>query len=305
MSGIWRTALTVPAAAVPAFSQAIEELADTLSTFEIAENGPWQIEMLCEAPPDRAAVVARLALAAASLGLPTPQPVIEPVAKQDWVAINQASFRPRAIGRFVVRPGHDRAGPPRGRHTILLDAGVAFGTGEHATTQGCLQAMDALARCGLRPRRILDLGCGSGILAVGAAMLWPGRRAPVRALDIDIDAVRMTRENARRNCVSVRAARSHGGSEGMGGPYGLIVANILARPLIALAGGVAQALAPGGFVVLSGLLVEHEGEVLRAYRARGLVFASRRRIAGWSTLVLRRRGKRPAGERRAVPSPQK
>ncbi len=288
MSELWRAALTAPAEAVPIFAQAIEDMAETVSTFELAERGPWRVEILCTGEPARGELASRLALVAATLGLPTPELTIEPVARQDWVAINQASFRPRRIGRFVVRPWHDRSALPRGRYTIRLDAGVAFGTGEHATTQGCLLAIDALARSGRRPRRVLDLGCGSGILAIAAALAWPGLKRPAQGLDVDGDAVRMARENARRNRVRLRAARSHGGSEALGGPYDLVLANILARPLVALAGGVARAVLPGGRVVLSGLLVEHEREVMRAYRARGLVLAGRRRIAGWSTLVMRR-----------------
>jgi ribosomal protein L11 methyltransferase len=283
----WRVALTVPAGTAPIFSQAIEALASALSAFELAEGGPWRIEALSAAEPDRAAVAARLALAAATLGLAPPEVTIAPLPVQDWVAINQASFKPLRIGRFEVRPGHARA--PRGvRFPIVLDAGVAFGTGEHATTQGCLLALDRLARAGVRPRCILDLGCGTGILAIAAAKLWPGGPR-IAARDIDTDAVRMTLENARANGVHSRIAawRSHGDAGG-GGGLDLVIANILARPLVHLAGGIARRLRRGGRVVLAGLLIDQEREVLRAYRARGLRLDARRRLNGWSILVLRR-----------------
>lgn len=286
MEDTWRIALTVPDGTAPIFSQAIEDLASALSAFELFEGGPWRIEALTEHEPERGEIAARLALAATTLGLPLPDVVIAPLARQDWVAINQASFQPRRVGRFLVRPGHAPAQAVR--FPIVLDAGVAFGTGEHATTQGCLLALDALARAGVRPRRILDLGCGSGILAIAAAKLWPGG-VRIAARDIDPDAVRTTRENARANDVGARiAARRSHGDAGAGRGLDLAIANILAGPLVQLAGGIARMLRPGGRVVLAGLLVDQEHAVLRAYRARGLRLAARRRISGWSILVLRR-----------------
>jgi len=284
---VWCVALTVPGGTAPIFSQALEDLASALSAFELLEGGPWRIEALAEAEPDRAEIAARLALAAAALRLPPPEVVIAPLARQDWVAINQASFQPRRIGRFLVRPAHAASVPAR--FAIVLEAGVAFGTGEHATTQGCLLALDALARAGFQPRRILDLGCGSGILAIAAAKLWPGGRQPIVARDIDADAVRMTAENARDNAVRTRiAARRSHGDAGAGRGRDLVIANILAGPLIQLAGGIARMLRPGGRAVLAGLLVDQERDVLRAYRARGLRLAACRRLNGWSILVLRR-----------------
>ena len=288
----WRIALTVPDGTAPIFSQAIEALASALSAFELAEGGPWRIEALAEAEPDRAEVTARLALAATTLGLKPPEVMIAKLPLQDWVAINQASFRPLRIGRFEVRPGHAQARSGV-RFPIVLDAGVAFGTGEHATTQGCLLALDALARGvlahdGRRPHRILDLGCGTGILAIAAAKLWPGGPR-IAARDIDPDAVRMTAENARANAVRGRiAARRSHGDAGVAHGIDLVIANILAKPLVHLAGGIARQLRPGGRVVLAGLLIDQEREVLRAYRARGLRLAARRRLSGWSILVLRR-----------------
>jgi ribosomal protein L11 methyltransferase len=282
----------VPNGTAPVFAQALEDIASALSAFELAEGGPWRVEALMEAEPDRAEIAARLALAATTLDLPVPDAIIAPLPRQDWVAINQASFKPLRIGRFLVRPGH-AAAQPGVRFPIVVDAGVAFGTGEHATTQGCLLALDvlacgALARDGQRPRRILDLGCGTGILAIAAAKLWPGGLR-IAARDIDADAVRMTQENARINGVRARiAARRSHGDAGVGRGLDLVIANILAGPLVHLAGGIARLLRPGSRVVLAGLLADQERDVLRAYRARGLRLAARRRLSGWSILVLRR-----------------
>lgn len=184
-----------------------------------------------------------------------------------------------------------------GRITLRLDAGLAFGSGEHGSTRGCLRALEAVAR-GSRPRRVLDLGTGSGILAIAAAKLL---RVPVLGTDIDPWAVRVARQNARLNQVGpprVATAQTPGwrGRAVLArAPYDLVLANILARPLCAMARDLARHLAPGGRAILSGLLASQARQVLAAHRRQGLVLERVVREGGWATLVVR-------GPRRARPS---
>src|SRR4051812_269737 len=158
---------------------------------------------------------------------------VQPLPPTDWLAQNRRDFPAQAIGRFFVYGSHHADGVPAGRHGLMVDAATAFGSGEHATTRGCLAALDRLAKRRRRPRRPLDLGCGSGILALGMAKAW---RRPVRAADIDAESVRVARENAALNGVSqlVRIDRSDGYRAPLvhrGRPYDVIVSNILAQPL--------------------------------------------------------------------------
>lgn len=286
----WTLEVEVPEGAAPAFMRALDGLAAGVSGFATTDGGPWRIAAWFTDMPDRGALAAAIALAAAAAGAPEPDFVVRPLEMRDWLAENRASFGPLSAGRFFVHPSHYRGAPPAGSLAIALDAATAFGSGEHGTTRGCLLALDALARR-RRPRRVLDMGCGSGILSIAAARLWPVR---VLAVDIDAEAVRIARGNARRNGVAQRVCGVCGdGFAGLprsrGGRFDLIVANILARPLQRLARDLARHLAPGGTAILSGLLAAQEAAVLAAYRAQGLKLARRLRIDGWSTLVLGRR----------------
>ena len=284
----WRLALAADAIAAPAYGRALEPSADALSAFETGPGGPWKIEAIYAARPDRAELEARLALAAASLGRAPPAIVFEPLPATDWLAANRRDFPPLAVGRFWIRGRHVREAAPAGAWAITLDAGMAFGSGEHATTRGCLLAIAAVARR-RRPRLALDLGCGSAILAIGLARAGARR---VLASDIDPDSVAVARENLARNGVTrrVRAVAADGLARlTPRRGYDLAVANILAGPLTRLATPLARALARGGRLVLSGLLVEQEREVVAAYRARRLALVARARIDGWSTLEFARR----------------
>ena len=283
---MWRIALSASEAQLAAFEAALADGAIALSNFEAGDD--WTVEALTAAEPDAAALEARVMVAAAALGVAPPAIVIEPVPETDWLAATRAAFPPIRAGRYTVHGSHL---PPSGGGPIDLevDAGPAFGSGEHETTRGCLLALDRLARRH-SVRRALDLGCGTGILALAIAKTW---RADVVAADIDAVAVRTARENARLNGVAglVRVTASDGMRAAplrRGAPYDLIAANILARPLIAFAPGLAARLAPGGVVVLSGLLARQERAVLAAYRARRLALIERIALAGWHTLVLAR-----------------
>jgi len=209
-----------------------------------------------------------------------------------WLARTKAAFPEQRIGnRFVVRGTHIVAPAIPGRITLTLDAGLAFGTGEHNSTRGCLVALERIAKYH-HPARILDLGTGSGILAIAAAKRM--HRA-VLASDIDARAARVTRANAKLNGVAplIHAIRADGWMDKRikrGAPYDLVFANILARPLCAMAHQLGDSLAPGGVAILAGLLNTQVNWVLSAHRRAGLVLERRLVDGAWSILTLRKPG---------------
>jgi ribosomal protein L11 methyltransferase len=284
---IWRIALPADGRSHAAYAAALEEIAESISAFEQAPGGPWRIEALTTTAPDESEIKSRLSETAAALGLTPPKIEIGLMPKIDWLAENRRAFPPVTIGRYFVFGTHYQGAVPGGAWPIKLDASIAFGSGEHATTRGCLLALDRLSRS-RRAHRVLDVGCGSGILAIGAARAWSAR---IVASDIDRDSVRLAAENMRRNGVAagVRVVRSDGLARVRPRRgYDVVLANILARPLCRLAGPIARAVRPGGTVILSGLLAAQESEVRAAYRARHLKFSRRLASAGWHTLVFRR-----------------
>lgn len=287
---LWRAGIAVPDADAAAAAMAVlDGVLETVSAFELPPGGAWQVEGLSRERPDRAMIETRLALAWAARHETAPAPVIERVPARDWLAENQASFPPIAVGRFFVHGGHERRPPPPGRIALLIDAATAFGTGEHATTRGVLLALEDLARRGRR-RRVLDMGTGTGILAIAAAKTW---RRKIWARDIEGEAVRVARHNARRNGVAaLLALRRSDGYRDRGlrraAPFDLVLANILARPLMLMARELSLSLGAGGVAVLSGLLARQEPAVLAAHRRHGLHLFRRIACDGWHTLVLTR-----------------
>lgn len=293
---IWKVEIVVPLRAVETFEAVLERFTDAVSWFlddpELDETDdllPWRLEGYSRTPIDRTALDTELALAAAAVQVELQRVSVEQVPDTDWVSANLRDFPPISAGRFFVHGSHFAERPPAGRVPLLIDAGTAFGSGEHATTFGCLTALDKL----LRRRRFakpLDLGCGSGILAIAVAKASAVR---VRAADIDPVSVQVASRNARRNGVGSRVSAHL--SDGYRSRalhrhrrYDLILANILARPLAGMAADLRRHLAEDGIAVLSGLLVRHERFVLAAHRMQGLSLLGRLRVNGWSTLVLGR-----------------
>lgn len=288
-TGLWRVALAAPNAASAAAAAEAFGDCETVSFFEERGGGSWRVEGLARAKPDRGSLLARLALVWLDLAGPPPEPHWERLPQQDWLRANQASFSPLTVGRFFIHGSHFAGLVPAGRIALTIDAATAFGTGEHATTRGCLCVLDAMAARG-GPRRVLDMGTGTGILAMAAARRWPRR---VVARDTDPEAVRTAAQNARCNGLAglIGVARSAGYRErGLmrHRPYDLVLANILARPLERMAHDLGCALAPGGTAVLSGLLPGQEAGILAAHRLAHLHLKQRLIIDGWSTLVVGR-----------------
>lgn len=251
------------------------------------ETGPGRfvVEAYYGAPPCLADLTGAWSLADAM-----PAPVLEAVPDQDWVALSQAALPPVAAGRFLVHGRHDRERTRPRRMAIEIEAGAAFGTGHNATTTLCLEAMDRLLRR-RRFRSVLDLGCGTGVLAIAAARAIPAAR--VLAVDNDPLAVAIARTNARLNGAGQRVDVIS--ATGLAHPrlrrprsFDLVLANLLPGPLIELAPALRAGLRPRGIAVLCGLLDHQARELAATYRAAGFGLAARSRRAGWTVLTLER-----------------
>ncbi|WP_158744383.1 50S ribosomal protein L11 methyltransferase [Acidisphaera sp. L21] len=291
--------VTVPETALDAYEQALGMACRTIGFFLADEDlRTWSVEGVKRRGEKENELTAGLALAGLMTG-EDPEVFRHATEPGGWLARTQSSFPEQYVGRrFAIRGTHLGAGNTPGRITLVLDAGVAFGSGEHGSTRGCLRALERVAY--RRPRRILDLGCGSGILAMAAARLL-GR--PVLATDIDRWSVRVARENAIANGLSnrmtCRLATGWQPPARAGAPYDLVFANILARPLCAMAAELAANLAPGGTAILAGLLSWQARMVLSAHRRVGLVLEASAKEGTWTTLILRKqdgRQQRSAGE---------
>lgn len=258
-----------------------------IAAFE-APGGRWDITMHFAEPPDEdviRAMVAGTAGEAAARSI-----VFSTVEAKDWVKASLADLVPVSAGRYVVHGSHDRERVPVNKIGIEIEAALAFGTGHHGTTRGCLLLLDqVLSR--RTPKRVLDLGSGTGVLAIAAAKTL---RQHILASDIDPMSVLVARENARfngvGNLVETICATGFSAPEFQArGPFSLVLANILANPLRRLAPQLAAHLAPQAYVILSGLLPHQANSVVAAYRGAGLKLIKRIQIEGWSSLLMQRR----------------
>ncbi len=280
--------VTVAEPALEAFEQALGAVCRTVGFFLAdEEQRSWTVEGVKRRGENEAELAAALMLAGFLTGT-EPALYRAPTPAGGWLARTHSAFPEQRVGRrFAIRGTHLGPGRAPGRLTLLLDAGVAFGSGEHGSTRGCLRALEAVAYH--RPRGVLDLGCGSGILAMAAAKLL---KRSVLATDIDRWAVRVARDNAvlngLRNRVACRLATGWQPPARHNTPYDLVFANILARPLCAMARDLSLNLAPGGVAILAGLLQSQARMVLAAHRRTGLVLERTLREGGWTILVLRK-----------------
>lgn len=214
---------------------------------------------------------------------------VEKLDDQDWVATSLAGLPAVSAGRFVVAGAHELARVRGGRIPVWIEAGPAFGTGHHGTTKGCLEAL-ALELGRRRPARVLDIGTGSGVLAIAALKAGAGF---VLATDLDAESIRIARENRKNNAVGrkLKLLHARGADHQLirtSGPYDLVLANILARPLVSLAPNIARLTRRGGRIILSGLLNHQASQVKAAYAGQGLRLAGHRKLNGWSTLTFAR-----------------
>ena len=274
------------AEAAAALGEALEALSPEPQgggVFELEDgSGLWEIGGYFSEAPDTSG----LALLAAAHG--AKDFVISELPDTDWVAQVRRELHPVEAGRFFVYGSHDADKVPEGRIALMIEAAMAFGTGHHGTTQGCLTALDLLAARLPAPHRVADIGCGTGVLAMAAARVFP--EAQIIASDIDAVAVEVAQANLAANDLAHRmdvveaAGFRHPALDGA--QFDLILANILKGPLIELAPEMAAHLAPGGRIILSGLLNEQADDVVEAYRAQGIMVENRQQFVDWTCLTL-------------------
>ena len=256
-----------------------------VGVFEIEDgSGLWEVGAYFTEEPDAAS----LALLEAAFGI-KPFAVSE-LPETDWVAHVKRELVPVQAGRFFVYGSHDADQVPEDCEPLLIEAAMAFGTGHHGTTLGCLKALDRLAGEGFVGQNVADIGCGTAVLGMAAARIWPN---PVLASDIDEVAVDVAVANVKANDLEGRVICLEAAGFGhadlkANAPYDLVFANILKAPLVALAPDMGQNIAPQGYAILSGILNEQADEVVAAYGANGFAVHTREEIGEWTTLTLQR-----------------
>ncbi|OIQ72354.1 ribosomal protein L11 methyltransferase [mine drainage metagenome] len=259
-----------------------------IAAFE-GPGGRWDITVHFAEAPDQGSIRELVGIAAGdevALAIS-----FDTVEAKDWVKTTLEELVPVRAGRFIVHGGHDRSKVPPNKLGIEIEAALAFGTGHHGTTRGCLLLLDEVLKA-FRPRRVLDLGTGTGVLAIAAARALHGK---VLASDIDPLSVRVAADNARLNGTgdlveTIRATGFSAPQFKQRGPFDLVLANILANPLRQMATPMSRHLAPKALVILSGLLPPQASAVIAAYRARGLVLKRHIQIEGWSSLLMCKAG---------------
>lgn len=280
--------------AAEALAEAMEGLEPEptgVGVFEVEDgSGLWEVGGYFEEAPDEV----ELALLARAHG--ARDFAVSELPEVDWVAHVKRELAPVEAGRFFVYGGHDADKVPADRIALRIEAAMAFGTGHHGTTLGCLQALDEMVSQGVVKHNVADIGCGTAVLAMAAAAVWP---EPVLASDIDAVAVDVAAANAAANGLgdrvkTVEAAGFDHEALHAAAPFDLIFANILKGPLIALAPDMAAHTAPGGHAILSGILNPQADDVLKHYVGAGYSLVSRREIGDWTTLVLQKDGENPA-----------
>lgn len=282
----WIARSNPPHEFMEAFAEVFEETAQTVSWYEEAATQQWQMDALYSARPSLEALQEKMDLRARLLQQPSPRVTLHILPEQDWLAENFRAFPPLTIGRFYLYGSHDTGEIPAGKIGLHLDAATAFGSGRHETTQGCLRALQELAET-YPWQKPLDLGCGSGILALAMAFLRP--EAVVIAADCDPEAVRVTRQNCLLNHqeAHIHVLESEGFSSSFlqdNGPYDLIVANILPPPLHAMASQMAQH--SSGLLILSGILNTQATALIKLYEGKGFSLLQEKLLNTWSTLIF-------------------
>ena len=287
---LWAALISVPSLYAEAFSEALADKALAVTTLAPPRQKDAKIEALFDFEPDPSQLTAQVSVIAMLKQIKTPEVEIKVMPNMDWLKKVSDDFPPISIGRFRVHGSAFRSQVPIRRYALEIDATNAFGTGEHPTTKGCLLMLDwLLKRSSRKPRRMLDMGCGSGILALATA-----KACHAKAIGVDLDhaSVVIAKDNARKNGLKgkMKIALSLGYRSQLaktGSPYDLIMSNIFAGPLCHMAADLKRHLKPGGTVILAGLLNHQESRVLSAHRLQKLYLIKRLTIGEWSILALK------------------
>lgn len=266
----------------------LEDHVSAVSWFETTDPTLWVVEAITTTEPNLDELIQLLSPVCDNLKISIPAVSIEKLPETDWLEATWRSFPPQQIGRYYVYGSHTSPSPPENSVNLEINAATAFGSGEHETTTGCLFTLDDLAGEGRKFQKPLDMGCGSGILAIAIAKTW---NVPVIAADNDPESVRVATHNAALNqCDLLFQAFVSDGFENQEirtkGPFDLIVANILKAPLIEMAKDISNSLAPKGLVILSGLLNRDREDVVNAYKSQGIRLHSLRTLNDWVALLL-------------------
>lgn len=274
----------VPKEAAPLVEEAFASENTTVSSFEIEGTNKWKMDIYLSEKPDEKQVAESCRM----LGVKDIEFSIAKLEEKDWVMETVRSFPPLTIGNYFVYGSHFEGEAPTAKIPMLIDAGIAFGSGEHQTTSACLLAMQGYAKK-RKFRNVLDMGCGSGILSIGAKKTW--KNAQVTGVDIDVDSVKFSRIYAKKNGLK-KGIRFYAGNGykihevGKAGKYDVIVSNILARPLMKIAKDLRKNLKKGGVCILSGITPRQQRMVLAAHLPHGLKQRKRILRDGWAALVL-------------------
>ena len=288
MTQFWRVTTHADFALLGNIVEHLDDVApESMTSWSLFDEGDIaRLDLIFDVEPDLAEV-RRFANIPDSMDL-----ACDKMPDEDWVRLSLAGLKPVEGGRFTLFGAHDRDAVADGQIGIEIEAGPAFGTGHHGTTKGCLEALDKLDQSGFHPKTVLDLGTGTGLLAIAAAKIWSD--CEILATDIDEESVIETVENTAKNGVKPRieAVTADGFHHPVfeGAKFELIFANILAGPLITLAPEIAARLEAGGRIILSGLLEEQSDKVEAAYDAEGLSLIDKAILDGWATLVYASKG---------------
>lgn len=283
---LWQVRFQCPAHFAEIFVEAFEEEASAASWLGQDTDQDWTVELIYEEAPNLDYIKDTIGLIEAENATTVKNLISELVPQKDWVKETYQQFPPLKLGQFYVYGSHVEEAPPPDMKAIIVDAATAFGSGQHGTTAGCLLLLDQIAK--VAPKNALDMGCGSGILAMAMASIWS---APVYACDNDPEAVRVTQENASLNQLKLNAFQSEGFSSPIlteNGPFEVIMANILASPLIEMAPQMRQHTTLEGKIILSGLLITQAPQVIAAYQDQGFVLLEEKPINEWMTLLMER-----------------
>lgn len=287
MTRLWQAKFSLSQSALTALEPLLLEHFETVTTL-LNNSGTWDVEVILTEADNPQNFTAQLHQLANLVGVAVADPTLEKMPETDWLQHVYQQLAPINLGRFFVHGSHYKDGVPEGKIPLLIEAATAFGTGSHPTTATCMLALDGLISTGLKPQKVLDMGCGSGILAVAAAKAF---NISVVAIDNDPEAERMTLNAALENSVTLHVACGDGFNTPLvaqHGPYDLIMANILASPIIAMAPALCAQLAPQSYTIFSGFLAEHADDVAQVYATHGLQVQDQYERGDWAALVLKK-----------------